>query len=83
MRTKPRGSVCSRNSRGNLRSRKCHQTLFAAVCIVLPAERYFAVSEANQPVVGDGDSVRVAGEAVENMQRSAEGRLGIGDGLDR
>ena len=33
--------------------------------------------EPNQPVVGAGDAVRVAGQVVENMQPSAEGRLGI------
>ena len=56
---------------------ECHQTSFAAVDIILPAEGDLAVRESDQPVVGDGDPVGVAGEIMEHMLRSAEGRLGV------
>ena len=58
---------------------ECHQPLFAAMGVVLPAEGHIAVDEVDQPVVGDCHPMRVAGQIVENVLRSAEGWLGIDD----
>jgi len=38
-----------------------HQLLFAAMRIILPAEGDLAISEGNDPVVGDGHTMCIAG----------------------
>jgi hypothetical protein len=45
--------------------------------VVLPAEADGAVVQADEPAVGDGDAVSVAGEVGEHRRRAAEGRLGV------
>ena len=54
-----------------------HQPLFVFVRIILPAEGDFAVGKVHDPVIGNGDSMSVAGQILENMFRSAEWRLRI------
>src|ERR1700678_4525329 len=44
---------------------------------VPPAEAHLSVFEAEQPCVGDGDAMRVAGQILQHMFRSSEGRLGV------
>jgi hypothetical protein len=56
-----------------------HDFVLAAVGIVLPTEGDALVFEIHQAMVGDGDAMGVAGEIVENMVGTAEGRLGIDD----
>ncbi|MGA3107804.1 MAG: hypothetical protein ABSD53_25240 [Terriglobales bacterium] len=53
--------------------------LLAAVRTVFPAKRDSIILERHQSMVGDGDAVRIAGEIVQNMFRTAEGWLGIDD----
>ena len=57
----------------------CHQLLFAAVRVILPAERDLAIGEVNNPMIGDGDAMRVAGQVMKNVLRAAERRLGVHD----
>jgi hypothetical protein len=57
----------------------CHQLLFAAVRVILPAERDLAIGEGNDPVVGDGDTMCVAGQVMKNVLRTAERRFGVHD----
>jgi hypothetical protein len=54
-----------------------HQPLFVLVCIILPAESDFAVGKVHNPVIGDGDTVCVAGQIPENMFGAAERGLCI------
>ena len=54
-----------------------HQPLFVLVRIILPAEGDLAVGKVHDPVIGNGDAMRVAGQIVENMFRSAEWPLRI------
>jgi hypothetical protein len=56
-----------------------HDLVLAAVGIVLPTERDAMVFEGHQALVGDGDAMGVAGQVVENMVGTTEGRLGIDD----
>jgi len=49
------------------------------VRIVFPTKRDSFILERHQSMVGDGDAVRIAGEIVQNMLRTAEGWLGIDD----
>src|ERR1700674_586748 len=56
---------------------KGHQTALAAVSVVLPAERHFTVAKGNQPVIGNGDAVRVARQIVQYMLGAPERRLGV------
>jgi hypothetical protein len=52
-----------------------HRLLAVAVPVILPPKRNLAVVHRQQPVVGDGDSVGVAADIVENLRRSGEGPL--------
>jgi len=56
-----------------------HDLLLAATRIVFPAKRDSIILKRHQPMVGDGDAVRIAGEIVQNMLGTAEGWLGIDD----
>ena len=56
-----------------------HDLVLAAVGIVSPAEGDSLVFERHQAMVGDGDAMSVAGQIVENLVGTAEGRLGIDD----
>jgi hypothetical protein len=49
-----------------------HQPLLVFVCIILPPEGDFAVGKVYDPVIGNGDAMRVAGQVMENMFRAAE-----------
>src|SRR5260370_3368167 len=59
--------------------RERHGALLAAIRIVLPPEGDLGVGDCLQPVVGDGDAVRVTGQVVEDVLGAAEGRLGVDD----
>jgi hypothetical protein len=56
-----------------------HQPLLAFTCVVFPAERYFAVSDINDPMVGDGGAVGVPGQILKDVLRSSEWPLGVND----
>ena len=56
-----------------------HHFLFAAVGIVFPAERDLTIDEVDDPMVGDGNAVGVAGQVMKNVLRSAERRFGVHD----
>ena len=58
-----------------------HDLYRAAVGVVLVAEGHPAVLQLQQASVGDGGAVGVAGEVVERLFRTAEGRLGIDEPL--
>lgn len=53
----------------------------AARAIVFVAEGDGLVVYVDQPVVGDGDAVGVAGQVLENLLGAVEGRLGVDDPL--
>ena len=57
----------------------CHELLFAAVGVILPAERNLIISQGNDPVVGDGDTMGVVGQVMKNVLWAAERRLGVHD----
>ena len=54
-----------------------HVALLVAVSVVLPAEGDLTVGEGDQPVVGDGHAMGIAGQVVEHVFWSAEGWLGV------
>ena len=47
--------------------------------IIFPAKRDLAIGEVDDPVVGDGDAMRIAGQIVQNMLWPSERPLGIDD----
>lgn len=53
----------------------------APAAVVLEAERDALVVDVKQPVVGDRDAVRVAGEIGQNVLGAVEGGLGVDDPL--
>ncbi len=56
-----------------------HLPFLIPVRIILPAEGNLVMLESHKPVVGDGDTMGVAGEITQHMMRSAEGWPGIDD----
>lgn len=57
----------------------CHELLLAAVRVVLPPESDVAICEGNNPVVGDGNAMCVAGQIMKDVLRTSERRLGVHD----
>jgi len=55
----------------------CHQPLLVLMGIIFPAEGDLAIGNVYDPVVGDGDAMRVAGQIVEDMFGSSEWPLGV------
>ncbi len=54
-----------------------HDLLPIAVPIILPAETHRAILDIDEPVVGDGDTMRVAADVIEDLLGPCEGRLGV------
>ena len=54
-----------------------HGLVPVVVAVALPAELNFAVIEAKQAVVGDGDAVRVLRDVPENLFRPGKQSFGI------
>jgi len=54
-----------------------HQPLFVLMRIILPSKSDFAVGKVHDPVIGNGDSVSVSGQVVEDMFGSSEWPFGI------
>src|SRR5664279_1665082 len=52
-----------------------HLALLAAVSVVLPPEGDLAVGNGDETVIGDGDTMGIAGQVVKHMFRSSEGVL--------
>ena len=60
-----------------LGSQQGHRTLSAAASIVLPSEDDAFAIECQEPMIGDGDPVRVSTEVAQDLDRAAEGQLGV------
>src|SRR3954467_10912274 len=56
-----------------------HQLLFAAMGVILPAERHLIIREVYDPVIRDGDTMCVPSQVMKNVQRTAERRLRVHD----
>ena len=59
--------------------RQSQKPLLVGMCGVTPAKRDVALLKSNEPVVGNGDAMRVAAEIAQRVFRSAKGGLGIND----
>jgi len=68
---------------------KSHGAVLALVGVVFPAKSYAVLVDAKQTVVGNGDSMGVTGQVLQNVFRTAERRLGVnnplltGDGFEK
>jgi len=60
-----------------LRRQQRHLALFAAVSIVLPTEGDVLTIECLQPMIGDGDPMRITSQIAQDFRRPAEGWFGI------
>ena len=60
-----------------LMCRNRHDLLLAAMSIVAPEKRDAIFVECDDPMVGDGHAMGVAGQVLQHLIRPAEGRLGI------
>ncbi len=56
---------------------EAHDAAPVVVPRIAPAKAHLAVLQAEQPTVGDGDAMGVAGQVLEHMFGTAEGRLGV------
>lgn len=54
-----------------------HQPLLALVRVVLPSERNFPIGKVHDPVIGDGDSMSIAGQILKHMFWPAERPLRV------
>jgi hypothetical protein len=54
-----------------------HRPLLTSASVVLPPESNLAVRNVDNPVIGNGHSVGVAGQVMKNMLWPSEGPLGI------
>ena len=59
--------------------REGHGFLLIVVAIVSPLEFHLAVFDIDDPMVGNGDPVRVAADIVHHLLGSGEGWLGVDD----
>ena len=71
------GQNVKKKSTQELIGRNGHDLVLAAVSIVSPAEGDAIVLEGHETMVGDGYSMGVAGQVVENVLCAAEGWLGV------
>jgi len=60
-----------------LSSLECDGATAVVVPRVAPAKAHLSVLKADEPSVGDGDPMRVAGQILQHMLGSAERRLGV------
>lgn len=63
-------------------SRYAHELLAIAMPIIFPAKAHRAILDINEPIVEDGNTVRVATDVVEYLIGLSEGRLGVNHPLD-
>lgn len=54
-----------------------HQSLLALVGIIFPSKRHLAIGNIDNPVIGDGDAMRIASQIVEHMFGSSEWPFGV------
>ena len=54
-----------------------HRLVLAVMAIIFPAKRDLAVIDIEQAIVGDGDTVRVPRDIVEDLVRPSEGFFGV------
>ena len=56
-----------------------HGALLVVIRIILPAEPDLGIGDGENPMVGDGDAMGIASQVLQNVVRTAKGRLGIHD----
>jgi hypothetical protein len=57
--------------------RDSHQLLLALVRIIFPTKRHFPIGDMDDPVVGDSDTMRVAGQVLKNVLWSSKWPFGV------
>jgi hypothetical protein len=64
-------------SANELQGVESHRARTVSLGVILPTKGDFAVFEGDEPPIGDGDSMSVSGEVLEDLLGTAEGRTGI------
>jgi len=77
----PLGQGVQEEPADELEGIEAHHPETTAPCVVLVTERDDPVLEGQQPVIGDGDAVRVTSQVLQHPPRAAERRFGIDDPL--
>ena len=76
-----RGENVEKETPNEFHGAQRHDAFSVALGVILPAEADFSALERLDTLVGDSDSVRVAGEIFEHLGGTAERRLGVDDPL--
>ena len=58
---------------------ECQGAQAVAALVILVAEGHLAILQGHEPVVGDGDAMRVAGQVLEDVLGVLEGLFGVDD----
>src|SRR5207247_6837854 len=79
IRGKPLGSRCCKKRRRNSLTSESHRAFFAVICIILPTEADFGFGDGDNPMVGDGHTMGVTSQVLQDMVWPAKRRLRIHD----
>ena len=77
MRTKRVGRTCREEAPEEFVDVERQRAHLAPVPIVLPPKRDRVVRDGDEPVIGDGDAMRVPREVVQHVGGTAKGRLRV------
>ena len=75
----PTGENVEEESPDELRSRESHDLVLIVVSVIAPVELNLPVLDICDPMIGNRDPVRVAGDVLHHLLRSGERRLGVDD----
>jgi hypothetical protein len=73
----PAGQYVQEEAADEFVSTERHRLVPIAIAIILSAKRDPAVTDIGQAIVGDGDTVRVPSDILEDFFRSGKGSLGV------
>ena len=83
MRTKPRGSTCSKKRRKNSSTWQSQESFLVFVSGVSPAKRNLVIRERDEPVIGNCNPMSVGAEIAKYLFGSAERWLAIDNPAER
>ena len=73
----PTGKNVQRKATDKLHGFQSHHILLCSLSVVLPGERHMCIVHIDEPVIGDGDFMRVPPEVFNDLLRTSERALGI------
>jgi hypothetical protein len=71
------GQYVEKETPQELRPQERHLSLLASVGVVFPPECHALTVKSQEPMVGNGDPMRIAAQVTQNLRGTAEGGFGI------